>query len=428
MNKIINTNIKIDSNNYLISLLLYLRKNNIIAENKYQQKLLEILNLLEIKIKKYTKEVISSIPIYLAKNINNSNIWTINYYFKNKPLQEKINALINQNIIDLYYLSREYLFQKVNKVKLFYNVIFLNNLLEVNNTFYNDTLKLGIKSFFKIYNPEYDAENYLITVDYNPYLERPNLKGIEFIEEYLNYLNHENIFCRNFPLNKIDNLLKEIYDNYQDIPINIFETIFLVSILLMYQNKNIFDLDIREININNLYLSYTRDPKEYSKNLRKSYITLKNKLKLDNKTINYIDKSFDLLLQVIIYATKNHYLEITLNINRNNNIKYLPNISVENKLFRENLNNSDDIFSGNQFSSMLDNIDFLDNSLLSENKLINLLENLNIIDLMTLKKWYTVNYNENVISLINKTIQAKNLNEQKIINDYFKLINIESLY
>ena len=38
------------------------------------------------------------------------------------------------------------------KTKLFYNTIFVNNMLDVNNYFYNTTLKDGIKCFFKKYD------------------------------------------------------------------------------------------------------------------------------------------------------------------------------------------------------------------------------------------------------------------------------------
>ena len=77
---------------------------------------------------------------------------------------------------------------------MFYNTIFLNNITEIDNYFYNATLKDGIKGFFKLYNYSYDAHTITISVDYETCIGRPNLYGMEFINKYLEFINYENIF------------------------------------------------------------------------------------------------------------------------------------------------------------------------------------------------------------------------------------------
>ena len=156
----------------------------------------KFLELLKFKIEKYTGCLTSSVTIKTFKNINDSNLWIIGLYLKQYKKDKIIDILLKEDINNIYNKSEEYLKDKINKTKMFYNTIFKNNLIKTNNYFYNTTLKEGIKAFFKIYNFSYDACNINITADYEP-LNRPNLYGIEFISKYLEYINYENIFVRN---------------------------------------------------------------------------------------------------------------------------------------------------------------------------------------------------------------------------------------
>ena len=188
----------IDKNNYIESLLEYGLNNNLISQNEYDFIINKIIELLEFKVKKYTAGLTNSILIRELKSINISNLYVLGLYLKNRLIEESIIILLSEDIIELYTKSRKELEKRIEKIKLFYNVVVLNNLVNTDNYFYNATLKQGIKGFFKLYNPDYMAYNINITVDYELFLFRPNSKGIEFIEEYLKYINIENIFCQKF--------------------------------------------------------------------------------------------------------------------------------------------------------------------------------------------------------------------------------------
>lgn len=177
---------------------------------------------------------------------------------------------------------------------MFYNTIFLNNIIEIDNYFYNATLKDGIKVFFKLYNYSYDAHTITINVDYETCIGRPNLYGIEFINKYLEFINYENIFCNKF--NNIDKMLQKIYNKYQDMPINIFENVLIMSVVLEYFNKNNFDLDVL-IDVEKLYAEFSENEDLYVQNLNYSYNKLITKMNISGKMKEYIDKCFEKILK-----------------------------------------------------------------------------------------------------------------------------------
>lgn len=143
---------KIDDTNYITSLLDLSLEYNLIREEMYNQIHVNLYSLLKVILKRYTGEINSTISINEAKLINNSNLYMIGLYLKNKTISEELNELMKPNLLPLYNVSNKYLITLVNKTKLFYNSIFKNNILKTNNYFYNITLYEGITSFFKNYN------------------------------------------------------------------------------------------------------------------------------------------------------------------------------------------------------------------------------------------------------------------------------------
>lgn len=126
------------------------------------------------------------------------------------------------------------------KTRFFYYAVFVNNIIKTDNYFYNSTLKEGIKSFFSNYNISYDAMNLVVTIDYTPLMGRPGSCGVLFVSEYLRWINYENVFCQKFTNKKICSLLRHVYLNYEEMPINICEIVLIYIVILEFLGKNIF--------------------------------------------------------------------------------------------------------------------------------------------------------------------------------------------
>lgn len=104
---------EIDSNSYIDSLLSTALKYNYITVEKYNLILIKLADLLSGKIERYTKGFNSTVSIYDAKNINESNIWTIGLYLKEKEIDESLSILLRGDMPKIYEISLE----KLRKTK-----------------------------------------------------------------------------------------------------------------------------------------------------------------------------------------------------------------------------------------------------------------------------------------------------------------------
>lgn len=371
----------IDKNNYIESLLEYGLNNNLISQNEYDFIINKIIELLEFKVKKYTAGLTNSILIRKLKSINMSNLYVLGLYLKNRLIEESIIILLSEDIIELYTKSRKELEKKIEKIKLFYNVVILNNLVNTDNYFYNATLKQGIKGFFKLYNPDYMAYNINITVDYELFLFRPNSKGIEFIEEYLKYINIENIFCQKF-----DYVLSN-----KDLPISIYEMVFTKAII---ENTNGFDRN----------------------SLLKAYQKLKEEKKLNNE---YYDNSAVIIIDKIIFNYKNNTLEQI-----EKKITYKPNPKMNTLKYMQLIDELTNDMNGdtiiNNISSILDLIDIFDSFNIPTIELNKIFNSLNLVEIMVLKSYYSL-CDSYIIKELDNYILHNN-NKIIILNNYKNII------
>ncbi len=100
-----------------------------------------------------------------------------------------------------------------------------NTLFVTRNVFYKSTIVDGLDAFFRLYRPEFSAQEIHITADYPAFLSEKGWRGIDFIERYLHALSCENRFLRLFDANAVHRLLCGLDENYQQILMNIYEPV-----------------------------------------------------------------------------------------------------------------------------------------------------------------------------------------------------------
>jgi len=98
----------------------------------------------------------------------------------------------------------------------------LEHLLDTPNVYYRSTIADGVNGFFKLYRPQFAAHEIHITADYPILAGRPELDGIEFIEQYLRCIEAENAFCICFKPQDIHHLLCGLTHDYRSVPFNNF--------------------------------------------------------------------------------------------------------------------------------------------------------------------------------------------------------------
>lgn len=294
MNSIVPKIPKIEKNNYYLEQIINcFFQYQIISKEEFVVINYKMFNALKDQLKEQFKNKINTIPVKEVEVIYKSMIWTMGVYLKKYSSYEIIEILLKENITNLYQLSLKYIGELFSKTKFFYETVFKHNLIKVNNYFYNSTLKDGMEAFFKVYKMN-NPEDIKITLDYMPLKKKGNYIGIELISNYLNYINFENIFCKRFNALNINALLKDLYNNSTDLSINIFEEVFLVSLLLKYSNQDIFSLKVSNIDIDTLHNDF--DKGFYDNKIKNAFISLKEQLEFNTNVENYLNDTFTYIL------------------------------------------------------------------------------------------------------------------------------------
>lgn len=163
------------------------------------------------------------------------------------------------------------------------------HLLNTPNVYYRATIADGINGFFRLYRPQFSAQEIHITADYPTYLGRPNFDGIEFIERYLRCIEAENEFCMHFAPQDIHHLLCGLTQDYRSIPMNLFEPVFLSALGLSILHRNPEQLDLSKEDIVSLYRFFSgKSKQEIQLILENAFCDLDKKMELPEISKRYI--------------------------------------------------------------------------------------------------------------------------------------------
>ena len=101
-------------------------------------------------------------------------------------------------------------------------------------------------------------------------------------------------YCPALPSQQLNALLKDLYSNSTDLLINVFEEVFLVSLLLKYSNQDIFSLRVSNIDIDTLHNDF--DKGFYDNKIKNAFIGLKEQLEFNTNVENYLNDTFTYIL------------------------------------------------------------------------------------------------------------------------------------
>lgn len=157
-------------------------------------------------------------------------------------------------------------------------------MITTQNETYNDTIIKGIKGFFKIYDPDYNARDMKITADYPLYNNLiGKIEGVEFIEKYLESLYYENEFCKTIP--NVEETLQRYSKGYKNLIINIFSVTLMTTLEKMLPKKEV----------------------KTKEEVYADILTAYKKLKIQNTRLNqYIEKGIS-EIQAEIYNRRTNY-------------------------------------------------------------------------------------------------------------------------
>lgn len=199
--------------------------------SSHQQRLLfETLSLLEDKMRRYTGGD-TSLSKEKTQMLMNSIIYEFNFYFQQFTYQDVLLLLQTESINTIYHQAHQFLLNELHQ--LYIRVIHLQqHSYHLPVQVYEDTLFLGLTSFFKVYNFDYDTLHIVLTLDY-PTCHPLTTQGFERIKEYVTYLEIEHQFLQRFSYDILDEVLSNYGYDIQDLIENVAYLI-VMQFLLKY--------------------------------------------------------------------------------------------------------------------------------------------------------------------------------------------------
>lgn len=221
---------ELSSSHYFQTLLEQGYKAELFSDLELEQIQFSCLALLAKSSELYNGGDSSSIRVELAQELLASISFTIGVQLKtiSNP-DDAIEALRTEGVGLIYTAGRKRVGWLIQQAKMRYSSL-QNRCVKLRNIYYVTTIMEDIKSFFKLYNPEFGAHETHIMADYPVYNNSQELLGVEFIARYLEQLYFENSFCAHFPIDDISRLLSGYDHNYSEQLFNLYEPVLAAAL------------------------------------------------------------------------------------------------------------------------------------------------------------------------------------------------------
>ncbi|KJR49458.1 hypothetical protein UF75_0012 [Desulfosporosinus sp. I2] len=229
---------------YFQSLLEEAYRQALLSDLEMEGIQMQCLQLLAEKAEGYNKGESSSIRVEVAQTIMASNLYTVGVYLKSLPdILSALDSVKEESISKLYQQGRKIINTKLNVAKHLFQLVCQTKIQTPNYT-YNATIEEGIRSFFKQYNPDYEAHETSASIDYQLMNPVTDSAGVEYITLYLQNLYMENLFCSKFDANIIDEVMCGYDETYKDLLVNVFGQVLQNALGCTVLNTDILSLSL----------------------------------------------------------------------------------------------------------------------------------------------------------------------------------------
>ena len=295
---------------YFQSLLDEACSSGLLSQTDILKTQTEMLIILADQTERWNKGKSDSVRIEKAQDILTSVIFVIGVKLKSYPAPEMaVDALKNEPLNLLFEKGLKLIRRKIAIARHRHKLI-ADQLFDSPNVYYRSTVIDGINGFFKLYRPQFAAHEIHITVDYPAFMDRPELDGIEFIEQYLRCMEAENAFCKRFVSQDIHYLLCGLTQDYRSVPMNMFEPVLLSALGLVMVKRQPLRLDLTKTEVDSLYRLFNdKNPPQIQGCLEKSITALSQFMELSKSTKNYALSSLPILASTIHNALKMRTLD-----------------------------------------------------------------------------------------------------------------------
>lgn len=231
---------------YFQSLLEQAALAGVLSEAASETIQLDCLALLTKKTNRYHSGESTSVSVETAQNLLTSIMFTIGVELKTYDTpDEAIEAVKRDGVEPVYQKGFQRIQEMTAQTKRLHTTI-LKQLLQSKNEFYSSTVIDSINGFFKLYYPEFAAQEIHITADYPVYPVMERLLGIEFIQKYLECIYYENLFCTIFTTEVVHHLLCGYEKHYKGLLFNIYEPVLSAALGCILSGGDVLRLEMTE--------------------------------------------------------------------------------------------------------------------------------------------------------------------------------------
>ncbi len=309
---------------YFQTLLQVLHSNNLLTIREIESIQLQVLDILKETMSYYTRNKNSSVRVEVAEQIMLSICYTLGLFLKSQPtIEESINLIKKREVKYLFTQGENILKAKVDQGERLLRIA-KETRLQTENYAYIDTIDYGIPLFFKDYDARFARHETPGSIDYPLAIDKMDLVGVEYIEDYLNKIILENKFCSYFDGLEIEALLKGFNKGSKHMLINIFQLVltnYLGCILLGKEGR---------------FLDITRGDRSYLKSIMKNLSQAEFRALILRSTEKLCEELFIKNKNFTEYIT-NTVCKITPEIKRNIETNTLENIFITLSKSEENL-------------------------------------------------------------------------------------------
>jgi len=206
----------------------------------------ELIPIVAELTEKYTSKESTSVSYNTAKQLMNAVIYCmneidlVNYELDSGAAKDMAvkDMTEQQNSKLAYRTGYELVVKKVFKTKALFEEIALDFNAYRNRAYYETVMK-GMPAFFLYYDPKFNPQNHILTLDYPTIKSVQDSCGIDAIYEYLSYTKLEQELLKAFPEEYITTLLSFYHADYEELFINIGSIVLRNIIVCMILGKNI---------------------------------------------------------------------------------------------------------------------------------------------------------------------------------------------
>jgi len=219
----------------------------------------QLIPILAELTEKYTSKESTSVTYYTAKQLMNAVIYCINeidFVYNEKgsrsrlesetgseTVSETVSSLVDakkerQDAKIAYKTGYELVVRKVLRTKALFEEIALDFNAYRNRAYYETVIE-GMPAFFIYYDPKFNPQNHILTLDYPTIKGVQSSCGIDAIYEYLCNTKLEQELLKAFPEEYITTLLSSYHADYEELFINIAGIVLRNIIVCMIVGKNI---------------------------------------------------------------------------------------------------------------------------------------------------------------------------------------------